>query len=348
MNFVGDFNFETTQSEFEAMFRSPRPPTTPSVASMRTLAPKPTGTAQYSCYPAGANPQAMGLSGDMDPLLLQHYRFDDNGMFGFKELAIHSVAQDAPVPCHFLVSQQSLFSRRREEAGLDELPESRLREELEQVITVEVGRRLVRLFRQFIQPRWPIFSETDFPDPSSTAAHLLAAVYAISLPFAVHDDRLSVDVAYDKPSYAALSRIIDASLAYEVHSPSVAVAQTLLLLVLRPSSDPLVADASCRSDLLGRLAACAMTLGLHLDPSTWAMPMRQRAQRKRLSFLIYAVDKWLASSLGRPPCVHEDNWLITSIDRDDMSDSGLKVQDETQLINFSLVTRTLSSVLLKL
>ncbi|KAF6827802.1 transcriptional regulatory protein C25B8.11 [Colletotrichum musicola] len=348
MNFVGDFNFETTQSEFEAMFRSPRPPSTPSAASMRTLAPKPTSTAQEASYPPGANPQMMGLSGDMDPLLLQHYRFDENGMFGFKELAIHSVAQDAPVPCHFLVSQQSLFSRRREEAGLNKLPEAGRREELEQVISVEVGRRLVRLFRQFIQPRWPVFSETEFPNPSSTPAHLLAAVYAISLPFAVHDDRLSVDVAYDKPSYAALSRIIDACLAYEVHSPNLAIAQTLLLLALRPSSDPLVADASCRSDSLGRLVACATTLGLHLDPSTWAMATWQKAQRRRLSFLIYAVDKWLACSLGRPHSIHEDNWLVTSIDRDDMVDSGLKVEDETQLINFSLLTQTLSSVLLKL
>ncbi|KAF6796989.1 transcriptional regulatory protein C25B8.11 [Colletotrichum sojae] len=348
MNFVGDFNFETTQSQFEAMFRSPRPPSTPSAASMRTLAPKPTGTAQVASYPIGANPQAMGLSGDMNPLLLQHYRFDENGMFGFKELAIHSVAQDALVPCHFLVSQQSLFSRRREEAGLSELPEAGLREELEQVIPVEVGRRLVRLFRQFIQPRWPVFSETEFPDPSSTPAHLLSAVYAISLPFAVHDDRLSVDVAYDKPSYANLSRIIDASLAYEVHSPSVVVAQTLLLLALRPSSDPLVADASYRSDLLGRLVACATTLGLHLDPSAWAMATWQKAHRRRLSFLIYAVDKWLTCSLGRPPSIHEDNWLATSIDRDDMVDSGLKVEDETQLINFSLITKTLSSALSKL
>ncbi|KAF6835555.1 transcriptional regulatory protein C25B8.11 [Colletotrichum plurivorum] len=346
MNFVGDFNFETTQSEFEAMFRSPRPPSTPSAASMRTLAPRPAGTVQVASYPTGANPQVMGLSGDMDPLLLQYYRFDENGMFGFKELAIHSVAQNAPVPCHFLVSQQSLFSRRREEAGLDKGPEARLREELEQVISVEVGRRLIRLFQQFIQPRWPVFSETEFPDPSSTPAHLLAAVYAISLPFAVHDDRLSVDVAYDKPSYATLSRIIDTSLAYEVHSPSVAVVQTLLLLVLRPSSDPLVADASYRSDLLGRLVACATTLGLHLNPSAWGMATWQNSQRKRLSFLIYAVDKWLNCSLGRPHSIHEDNWLVTSIDRVDMV--GLKVEDETQLIKFSLLTQTLSSVSSKL
>ncbi|KAE9567120.1 hypothetical protein CGMCC3_g16733 [Colletotrichum fructicola] len=349
MHFGEVFNFDTTQSEFEAMFRSPRPPDSPSAAALETEALNMSiASAPNSGYPAGANPQLMGLSSDMDPLLIRHYRFDEMGMFAFKELAIHSV-QHSPLPCQFLISQQSLFSRRREEeAGLSKGYEDSFREELQQVIPLDVGRRLVRLFYQFIHPKWPIFSESHPLDPESAPLCLVAATYAISLPFAVHDDKLSVDVAYDKPPYAELSRIIEKSLAYEMHSPTLAIVQALLLLVLRPSSDPMVADTASRWDLLGRLTSCATTLGLHLDPSRWSMASWQISHRRRLSFIIYATDKWLACGLGRPPLIHEDNWLVTTLRYDDFSDSGLDAPAQNHLINFSAITRTLASTLSKL
>ncbi|KAJ0328964.1 hypothetical protein COL5a_004759 [Colletotrichum fioriniae] len=197
LDYAGDFNFSTTQSEFEAMFRSPRAPSTPSTVWMRR-APPPSGSIEEVESPPGANPQLLGLSGDMDPLLLRHYRFDDRGMFGFKELAIHSV-QDQPVPCQFLVSQQSIFSRRRQEAGFDQSQENLNRQELENIIPLRVGERLIKLFWDFIQPQWPILSTSQPAEPSLSPPYLLAAIYSITLPFALHDDKLSVDVAYDNP-----------------------------------------------------------------------------------------------------------------------------------------------------
>ncbi|KAF4854549.1 Cytochrome P450 monooxygenase cypX [Colletotrichum siamense] len=348
MHFGEAFNFDTTQSEFEAIFRSPRPPDSPAVSALETESLNMSmASAPNTGYPAGANPQFMGLSSDMDPLLVRHYRFNDMGMYGFKELAIHSV-QKSPIPCQFLISQQSLFSRRREEAGLGKGQEDSLREELHKVIPLDVGRRLVRLFYQFIYPKWPIFSASHPLDPESEPLCLVAATYAISLPFAVHDDKLSVDVAYDRPPYAELSRIIEKSLAYEMHSPTLAIVQALLLLVLRPSSDPMVADAPSRWDLLGRLASCATTLGLHLDPSRWSMASWQISHRRRLSFIVYATDKWLACGLGRPPMIHEDDWLVTTLGYDDFSDSSLDAPAQNHLMNFSAITRTLALTLSKL
>ncbi|KAH0433704.1 cytochrome p450 monooxygenase [Colletotrichum camelliae] len=348
MNFGEVFNFDTTQSEFEAMFRSPRPPDSLSVAAVETETPNMgMASARDAGYLEGANPQLMGLSSDMDPLLVRHYRFNEMGMFGFKELAIHSV-QESQVPCQFLISQQSLFSRRREEAGLSKVQNDSLREELQKVIPLDVGRRLVRLFHQFIHPKWPIFSESHPLDTDTAPVCLVAATYAISLPFAVHDDKLSVDVAYDKPPYAELSRIIDKSITYEMHSPTLSIVHTLLLLILRPSSDPLVADAAHRWDLLGRLASCATTLGLHLDPSRWAIPPWQIAHRRRLSFIVYAIDKWLACGLGRPSLIHEDNWLVTTLEYDDISDSSLDAPAQRHLMDFSAITRLLALTLSKL
>ncbi|TQN64469.1 putative transcriptional regulatory protein [Colletotrichum shisoi] len=304
MAFVVDgINFETTQSEFEAMFRSPRPPSS---------TPRQLRSRDEDNYPAGANPQLLGLSGDMDPLLLRHYRFDEGGMFGLTELAVHSV-QSSPLPCHFLISQQSIFSRRRDECGLEQQDDETLSRQLQYIVPAAVGLRLVSLCMDFVQPLFPIFSTAEPPDPATAPTYLLAAIYAISLPFAVHDDKLSVDVAYDKPPYPALSRIVDSALSYELHSPSVPVMQTLLFLILRPSADPLVADTAYRRDALGRLVSCATTLGLHLDPSEWPMTDGRKAHRRRLSFTIYAVDQWIASSNGTPPSTHRDNWLVTNL-----------------------------------
>ncbi|KAL0933974.1 transcriptional regulatory protein C25B8.11 [Colletotrichum truncatum] len=324
MNFAGDFNFDTTQSEFEAMFRSPRLPSTPSVAGTpETSIRKAAVQSPKIDYLTGANPQLLGLSSDMDPILLRSYRYDEEGMFGFKELAISSV-QDRPMPCQFLISQQSLFSRSREEAGLGKLLEAELKRELEKIVPIEVGKRLIILFLKFINPQWPIFSLSQSLDIYSTPSHTLAAVYALSLPFAIHDDKLSVDVAYDKPPYPALSNIIEKAVTYEIHSPSMFLIQILLLLVLRPSLDPLVGDAAYRWDLLSRLTSCAATLGLHLDPSTWPLEVWQKAQRRRLSFFIYTLDKWLACGLGRPPLIHNDNWIVTSLEPEDFDDSSLE------------------------
>ncbi|KAK1624728.1 fungal-specific transcription factor domain-containing protein [Colletotrichum phormii] len=346
LNYTGDFNFTTIQSEFEAMFRSPQAPSTPSAVWMRSTS-RQSSSKEEAEYPPGANPQLLGLSGDMDPLLLRHYRFDDRGMFGFKELAIHSV-QDQPVPCQFLVSQQSIFSRRRQEAGSNHPEDIVNGQELEDIIPVAVGQRLIKLFWDFIQPWWPILSTAQPVEPSSSPPHLLAAIYSITLPFALHDDKLSVDVAYDKPPYPALAQIINKALIFEVHSPSIAVAQTLLLLALRPSADPLVADTVYRRDILGRLVACATTLGLHLDPSGWSMPDWQKGQRQRLSFCIFAVDTWTACVQGSPTLIHRDNWLIAAVEHASSIGSGMRDQDETQLLHFSAVTEILNSALTSL
>ncbi|WQF86480.1 hypothetical protein CDEST_11494 [Colletotrichum destructivum] len=347
MAFVDGINFETTQSEFEAMFRSPRPPSSTPATAWTSNTPRQLRSRDEDNYPAGANPQLLGLSGDMDPLLLRHYRFDEGGMFGFKELAVHSV-QGSPLPCHFLVSQQSIFSRRRDECGLERPDDETLSRQLQDIVPAAVGRRLVSLCMDFVQPLFPIFSTAEPPDPATAPTYLLAAIYAISLPFAVHDDKLSVDVAYDKPPYPALSRIVDSALSYELHSPSVPVVQTLLLLILRPSADPLVADTAYRRDALGRLVSCATTLGFHLDPSEWPMTDGRKAHRRRLSFTVYAVDQWIASSHGTLPFTHRDNWLVTNVRPVDFVDSGLGSHEESRLIDFATITEILGSALASL
>ncbi|KAF7554201.1 hypothetical protein G7Z17_g3066 [Cylindrodendrum hubeiense] len=353
MQFLDDLDMDG--SEYQFMFRTPHSP-----ASNISVAGDFSATSQSppTWLPADAsdilldgtgslNPETLGLTGDMDPYLLRRYQTDERGTFKFKQLAVHSVHQDS-VPVQFLISQPALFARSREEAGHDVVPDDELKVELEKEVSVAMGKRLIALYQKFIAPHYPIFSTQLLPDPASTPAHLLAAIYSITFPFAMYDDQLCIDLAYDSPPYEPLSRIINTALAADLHSPNIALVQTLLLIVGRPSSNPLVSDASYRWSMLGMLVASAVNIGLHLDPSAWRISSCQISQRRRLSFAIYATDTWLAASLGRPPYINDANWLVTSSRATDDHCSGLSPEQWTNMLDFSSLTSVLASTLSRL
>ncbi|CAO2655135.1 Nn.00g101990.m01.CDS01 [Neocucurbitaria sp. VM-36] len=259
----------------------------------------------------GLNPQVLGYSGDMDPYLLQNYRYDLSGAFKFKQLSIHSVCQ-GNVPTQFLLSQPGLFSGSRQEMGIRQIPPDASREKLEALVSVDTGVRLIAMFRRFILPQYPIFSDSLFPNPQSSPPYLLAAIYMVAQPFARSDDVLSIELAYETLDNQALFKFVDEALQYEAHNPNLSVVQTLLLLVLRPSTNHVVLESSFKWSLHGALVSTSQSLGLHYDPSSWNIAHWQIALRRRISFTIFALDKWLATSLGRPPLITRDTWLVTS------------------------------------
>jgi hypothetical protein len=292
-------------------------------------------------------PQVIGLSSDMDPFLLHRYSADESGFFHFKQLSIQSV-QSHPYPVQFLTSRRSLVAKTREDAGDTETPDAQLRGELEAVVSAPTGRRLLSLFHTYIEPQYPIFSTEALPDPESSPVHLLAAAYAIAFPFSMYDDQLCIDLAYDTPPYTDLSRLINVSLRPDLHSPTISVAQTLVLLLIRPLANPLVAEAPYKGSLGGSLAAVAVTLGLHLDARSWNIPTWQIALRRRLSFVIYCLDKWMAASLGRPRQLRDDDWIVTSLESSDREGTQLTDSEWDYLVYSSHVTRVLDSALSKL
>ncbi|KAI2705089.1 transcriptional regulator family: Fungal Specific TF [Penicillium roqueforti] len=267
-------------------------------------------------------PQLLGSSGDMDPFLIGRYRYDTSGASHFKNLSIHSVSS-GPEPTQFLLSKPSIFAASREENGCENVSTLELRQELESLVPADIGLRLINLFERIIAPDYPILGLPGQLNPNTSPPYLLASVYLIVEPFTKFDERLCIDLAYDKPSGVALCEIINKALPYEIHAPKLCVVQTMLLLAIRPYPNPIVLDSGFRWSQLATLVACAHTLGLHLDPKSWRIPPWQIAQRRRLSYFIYSTDKWLALSLGRPPLLHYDNWLVTSLSQEDQPDSGL-------------------------
>ncbi|KAH6696929.1 fungal-specific transcription factor domain-containing protein [Plectosphaerella plurivora] len=336
--------------DFQAIFDTPplassKPSNPHPGAGSQLLAarPQPGGAAEMDRR-AGANPLHLGLSGDMDPFLLNLYRVDGNGIFRFKELAIHSLV-GTPAPCQFLLSPPMFFHRGMEDAGIDSNDLAKARLDLEAIISAELGDRLLHVFQQFILPQFPIFSINTTPDPRASAPYLLAAIYAVALPFAIFDDTLNVDLAYDALPYPALSRIINQGVVSGMHSPNLALVLTLLLQVLRPSGDFAVSDAGYRWNLLGNLVTCATNIGLHLNPGSWSIPPWEIAERRRVAFFVFAADRWFAASMGRPPLIHIDNWMVTTLDVDDQLDSGLAPSQWEQVLEFSRHSAVMDSTL---
>ncbi|KAJ8117656.1 hypothetical protein OPT61_g1205 [Boeremia exigua] len=293
------------------------------------------------------HPQALGHSGDMDPYLLQKYRYDLSGAFKFKQLSIHSVS-NGTVPTQFLLSEPRLFAHSRVEMGLPHTSSDPSRNELESLVSVETGQRLIALFRRLVLPQCPIFSDRLFPDPQSSPPYLLAALYIVAQPFAKLDDVLSIELAYENLNTQGLFKIVNEALQWEAHNPSLSVVQTMLLLILRPSTDPLVLESSLKWSLHGTLVATCQTLGLHHNPSSWSITPWQISLRRRISSIVFSLDKWLASSLGRPPLITRDTWLVTSPTAADGYASSMSPEVWSQYLCYAKLGPLLGDVLFRL
>lgn len=292
----------------------------------------------------GMAAQVIGATGDLEPCLLQQYRFDESNRFRFQRLTIQSV-QHGRDPLQFLLSDISLLTPGKSEIGHNQLDFDRLGSSLEAAVPAKHGTILVKLFQFYVAPCLPIFSAEQPPNVCTSPPYLLAAIYLCTQQFAKLDDSLGVELAYEPAPTAELIRIASVVLSSTMHTPNIQVLQTLLLLVIRPSTSSAVTEAPYRWSLLGHLVACSQTLGLQYDASKWPDSVAQRNMRRRISFLVYAIDKWMACGLGRPPLISRENWMIDNLEIDSLKDSGLREQQSSCLIAMSDLTTILSKVL---
>ncbi|KAL7911524.1 fungal-specific transcription factor domain-containing protein [Trichoderma velutinum] len=293
-------------------------------------------------------PQFVGTTGEFEPCLFGHYLRDISGRLPFKKLTLQSVHLGR-LPAHFMLTSQSLYSQSREEAGLTtKIEAKKYREELELLVPIDIGERLIRLYERFIAPQYPIFSTQSRPSPKSSPAYLLAAIYAIAQPFMQFDDVLTLDLAYDPLPTSALLQISLKALEFEIYGPTLPVVQAFILLLARPTPHHLISDSSFRCKLLGTLISAAHTLGFHMDPVEWSIPGWQATQRRRISFIIFKMDTWMASSLGRPPLLSAENWLVTSVSAEDGYGACIEEADWRDFIQHAQLVSTLRRVLSEL
>ncbi|KAL3420872.1 fungal specific transcription factor domain-containing protein [Phlyctema vagabunda] len=176
------------------------------------------------------------------------------------------------------------------------------------------GPALLELYFRIIHPNFPILQKTVFLEKYSRSHRefsppILAAVYILAINWWDHSDELA---NLPKPDIRELERLARATLTDAMYRPKLSTVQAGLLLSQRPEGDQWAPTA--------QLVAIGQELGLHLDCSTWKIPIWERGLRKRLAWALYMQDKWGSLVHGRPSHIFASNWAVPALTPSDFPD----------------------------
>ncbi|OBT66791.1 hypothetical protein VE03_03996 [Pseudogymnoascus sp. 23342-1-I1] len=280
--------------------------------------------------------QLFGGSSESDPWLLRHCRFDKLGLRRFLKVHFRTaggVPTRDKIPAHFMISKNNVCKGAMAETRIS--GEKDFRTELARLVPPECGPRLVQLFLTHVFPILPVLSRSQLgltqtqgtPDIHCLAAiptHLLAAIYASTLPYALNDDHLDLLYAYEKPSLAKVWRIVYELICEEIHTPHLSLLQAALLYVHKGFEDDqryASSDTPFIWSFIGSVVGLAHSLGLHLECGLFGIPAQEKRLRRRLWWAVYVEDKFMSLLMGRPPYIHQDEWDVT-----ELQDSDFDVQ----------------------
>lgn len=279
---------------------------------------------------SSSNSQIVGLSGESDPYLLSRYRYDQYKEAAFQSIRIRKMTDgpgaDNNIPTFFMIQHNALTAKAQPPERAETL--ERYRRDVEDMVSDDVGRRLIHLFYRYVQPYFPILGRESLThprddegtrNPSSVPTCLLAAIYGHALAFCAWDEKLCVEV-YTPPSADALFRIAWLSVLPLLHTPSLAALQTLLLLGQRRPTNKHVSDTPFKGFIMTAAISIAQSLGLNRDPSDWPLPAWEIKQRRRLAWATYIQDKWLALNSGRPSQIQSDDWDVSPLNEEDFAE----------------------------
>lgn len=98
-------------------------------------------------YLKGVSSQLIGASGESDPWLLRHCKFDEHGFLLFHQVHFRNaggVPRDEKIPVHFLVTADELYDAAKETTRYPSIGSRR--DELNSLVSLECGQRLVSLY----------------------------------------------------------------------------------------------------------------------------------------------------------------------------------------------------------
>ncbi|KAL4789504.1 hypothetical protein BDV19DRAFT_396959 [Aspergillus venezuelensis] len=271
----------------------------------------------------GVSSQLMGTSGESDPFLLRHCKFDDYGLLHFHQVRFRNaggVPLEEKIPVHYLVTDKAL-----NDVAAGSMKSARQRptprDELDSLISMAHGQRLLALFLTYVYPSLPVLSYFMASDNIQTnPVHLLAAIYASALPFVKFDEWLSIAYAYQPPPTAQLWCLALDMIMEELHSPHLSVLQAGILYLHKPlesSQQAAQADTAFLWSFVGTMVGLASSLGLQLECRPMGMPLWERRVRRRLWWAIYSEDKWRSLLMGRPPYIRKEEWDVSDLDESD-------------------------------
>jgi hypothetical protein len=178
------------------------------------------------------------------------------------------------------------------------------------------GPALLDLYFHIVHPSFPIIQKHLFLEryrngDRTFSPSLMAGMYILALNWWTYDPKLG---AYPKPDAARLEAIAMKALSVSMERPKLSTIQAGLLLLQRPEADSW--------SLTTQLVAIGQELGLHLDCSSWSIPLWERGLRKRIAWALYMQDKWSSLIHGRPSHIFGANWAVKPINDDDFKEEG--------------------------
>lgn len=295
----------------------------------------------------------VGETGEADPYLLRRYHYDQNDECVLSRITYrHMKIVPASIPhgeVHVEEEPDIIFML--PDDGLAEKAEPRVddsfldeaQKEFMNMISDEMGVRLVKLFFRFVYPYFPVISRTQIlladegviPVLKSLPLSLLAAIYATSLSFLLYDDVLATTIIHSPPSAIQLYRISWLAIQQEIHAPRLATFQACLLILQRPPTNRYVMDTPYRWSLVAWAVSLAHNLGIQKSCLEWeGLPTWERRLRGRLWWCVYVIDKFFYLGAGMPSHIKNEEFDVQAPTlSDNVTSSGSYNEEDSEPAN---------------
>lgn len=164
-------------------------------------------------------------------------------------------------------------------------------------------------------------SETLIPNLSAqrtVPSSLLAAVYALAVPFCRYDPVLCVSHMLNMPPTADLWAAAQEGALRETENPRLSTLQTAQLCLQRPlDRGDTAMKFSSRQALLSLIVSLSGKFGLHLDCISWSISAWEKRLRRRLWWIIFSEATWSSLLAGHPHPISDDDWIMTPLTSND-------------------------------
>jgi hypothetical protein len=282
----------------------------------------------------------IGETGESNPYLLRHYRYDENDECTISKLTYRRIKstsnqnalpdEKGEPPVVFMLADDSL-AQKGEPRVEDEIL-AKARADVAGMFTEQEALRLIGLYFRFVNPYFPILSKSEFystGDLVPSILHtmplsLLTAVYATALPFMLYDDLLATTIVHSPPPAHQLFRIAWMATTQELHTPRLATLQACLLLLQRAPTNRYTTDTPWKTSLVGWTVSLAQILGLTRECGDWtSIPTWEMTLRKRLWYSVFIMDKWASLGAGMPSHIRNDDWDVLPLTEADCEPPSL-------------------------
>jgi hypothetical protein len=283
----------------------------------------------------------IGETGESNPYLLRHYRYDDFDECTVSKLTYRRVKRASQLadditgnkgepPVVFMLADDSLAQKGEPRIEEDVLAKARY--DIASMFTEEEAIRLIELYFRFVNPYFPILSRSELSPcggPVSIEAintlplSLLSALYATALPFMLYDDLLATTLVHSPPPPHQLYRMSWLAVVQELHTPRLATLQACLLLLQRAPTNRYTTDTPWKTSLVGWTVSLAQILGLTRECGDWiSIPSWEISLRRRLWYGVYIMDKWASLGAGMPSHIRGEDFDVLPLTPSDCETSS--------------------------